>query len=126
MCALEGLCQASGFLVLHGYAVTLDGAPGSNITAHDAATDHVYMAGVECKLLALAFELLLQEVHAYQVFRCRRGGQLRNRYRFFAQHALRVVRMTLPQVDQVIGCRVVRLLRLARHLLAHLLCNKWT
>ncbi len=104
------------FTVLERHRVTAQSAPGGNIAAHDASAYHMDMLDLPVRLLPLALELVLQEEDTHQVARRAGAHQLRERACFRLVTGSRRRPAARPQVDHLVGRRVVLLARLGSDL----------
>ena len=102
--------------VLQRHLEALVGRPRRDVAAHHAGADDVHVLDAVI-LAAQALQAFLQEEHADQVARGRRGGQLDHRLALGRQPRLDAAAAALPGVDQRVRRGVVLLARLARDLL---------
>ena len=115
--ALHRRRQSLGILVLQRDGEAAQRAPGGDVPAHRAGTDHVHMRRLSVAVLAETLQAFLQAEHADQV-RCRRRAEQRRDRRGIGRRRRERIAVVLdPEIEHRVGRRIVLAPRALRDLL---------
>ena len=116
----QGGLDVLEFAVLKGDFQALDHTPGCDVAAHGAGADYMHPPGPEIARLAVGLQSFRELEDPPQISRSRRRDKASHTLSFFCHHAVGIVAVGFPGVNQLKRRRVVIRVGLAAGLPTHL------